>query len=200
MNIITDISQLNMQGTYSYADYLAWQFEQFVELIKGRIWKMSPAPRTIHQRVAWNLVLIIGNYLKQKECKAFSAPFDVRLFDKKKSVKINQEIFTVVQPDLCVICDNSKIDEYGCLGAPDLIIEILSPGNSKKEMRVKYDLYQESGVREYWIADPEHQTVQVFALNEQEIYQNRAIYVHDDVMQSYIFPDLKIDLTEVFEQ
>ncbi len=200
MTTITDISQLNMQGTYSYADYLAWQFEQFVELIKGRIWKMSPAPRTIHQRVAWNLVLIIGNYLKLKDCKAFSAPFDVRLFDKKKSVKTNQEIFTVVQPDLCVICEKAKIDEYGCLGAPDLIIEILSPGNSKKEMRVKYDLYQESGVREYWIADPEHQTVQVFALNEQEIYQNRAIYVHDDVMQSYIFPDLKIDLTEVFEQ
>jgi len=122
------------------------------------------------------------------------------LYDKKKSEKVNQDIFTVVQPDLCIICDKTKIDELGCLGAPDLIVEILSPGNSRKEMRVKYELYEESGVREYWVADPERQTVHVFGLNEKEVFESKKIFVSDDVMHSFIFPDLLIDLNEIFQE
>ena len=197
--MITNISQLDLNKTYSYADYLTWQFEQYVELIKGKIWKMSPAPRTKHQRVSLNLSGLFYNYLRATACKAFAAPFDVRLYDKKKSEKVNQDIFTVVQPDLCIICDKTKIDELGCLGAPDLIVEILSPGNSRKEMRVKYELYEESGVREYWVADPERQTVHVFGLNENEVFESKKIFVSDDVMHSFIFPDLLIDLNEIFQ-
>ncbi|MBN2663703.1 MAG: Uma2 family endonuclease [Bacteroidales bacterium] len=200
MATITDISELNPNGVYSYADYLTWRFEQVVEIIKGKIWKMSPAPKTGHQRISFKLSGIFYNNTNLKSCDAFAAPFDVRLYNKKKSSKANKDIFSVVQPDLCIICDKEKIDELGCLGAPDLIVEILSRGNSKKEMRVKYDLYEESGVREYWIADPEHQTVHVFALDVDEKYQLSKIYLREDVLQSVIFKDMKIDLQEVFPE
>lgn len=198
--MITNISQLNPNQTYSYADYLNWRFEQAVELIKGRLWKMSPAPKTSHQRISWNLTFQLQKYLQNTQCQAFAAPYDVRLFDKNKSVKANKDIYTVVQPDLCIICDENKIDERGCLGAPDLIVEILSPGNSRKEMRVKYELYQESGVREYWIADPEHQTVHIFVLSESGEYKLNKIYLREDELISGIFPDLKINLQEVFPE
>ena len=197
--VIPDISQLDMNGTYSYADYLTWKFKERVELIKGRIWKMSPALRTVHQDISRGLNGIFYNYFLKKECTFYAALFDVTLYNKKKSKKENKDVFTVVQPDLCVICDKSKIDELGCKGAPDLIIEILSPGNSKKEMRVKYELYEEAGVREYWIADPERQTVHVFSLDENEEYKSIKIYISDDTMKSYIFSDLYVDLTQVFE-
>ena len=130
----------------------------------------------------------------------FAAPFDVRLFDKNKSAKTNKDVFTVVQPDLCIICDKNKIDELGCNGAPDLIVEILPEGNSKKEMRVKYDLYEESGVREYWIADPERQTVHVFAYDSNEKYQLSKIYLREDILTSVIFTDMNIDLQQVFPE
>lgn len=198
-DIITDISQLDLNKKYSYADYLTWRLDEMVELIKGKIFRMSPAPRTNHQRISRSFYAILFNFLKEKKCEYFPAPFDVRLLDKKKSKIENKDIYTVVQPDLCVICDKEKIDELGCNGAPDLIVEILSPGNSKKEMRVKYELYEEAGVREYWIADPERETVQVFALDAEEKYKHIKVYVSDDVMESHIFPDLKVDLTEVFK-
>ena len=200
MSTITNISQLNPNRIYTYADYLTWQFEQTVELIKGKIWKMSPAPKTRHQRISFKLSGVFYNHINLKTCDVFSAPFDVRLYNKKKSKKANEDIFTVVQPDLCIICDKEKIDESGCLGAPDLIVEILSRGNSKKEMRIKYNLYEESGVKEYWIADPEHQTIHVFAFNEHEKYQLSKIYLREDVLQSVIFEDLKINLDEVFPE
>ena len=147
-----------------------------------------------------NISGMLFHYFRKHKCNLFAAPFDVRLYDKKKSAKANKDIFTVVQPDLCIICDNEKIDELGCIGAPDLIIEILSPGNSKKEMRTKYNLYEELGVREYWIADPDHQTVHLFFMNEKEEYQLDKIYLREDMLASVIFSDLKIDLQEVFPE
>lgn len=200
MTTITDISQLDLNKVYSYADYLTWRFEQTVELIKGKVWRMSPAPKTKHQRISFVISGMFFNYLKSQPCNAFAAPFDVRLYNKQESINANKDILTVVQPDLCIICDNSKIDELGCNGAPDLIVEILSKGNSKKEMRVKYDLYEESGVREYWIADPERQTVHVFVLNEDEKYQLLKIFLRDDILSSDILPDMKIDLQQVFPE
>lgn len=193
-----NIDSLDLNKTYSYAEYLTWRFEQTVELIKGKIFKMSPAPRTKHQRLSRYFQNYFFNYFENKACEFFNAPFDVRLFDKKKSISKNEDIYTVVQPDLCVICDNSKIDELGCIGAPDLIVEILSPGNSKKEMRIKYDLYEESGVREYWVADPQHETVQVFAVKTDK-YELIKTYISEDIMQSYIFPDFEVDLNKVFQ-
>ncbi|MET7256861.1 Uma2 family endonuclease [Dyadobacter jiangsuensis] len=185
-----------MNGTYTYADYLLWQFEERLELIKGKIFKMSPAPNTRHQVISTNLQGNLFIYLKDQPCRLFSAPFDVRLFDSKKSALANRDIYTVVQPDLCVICDGTKLDEKGCLGAPDLVIEILSPGNSQKEMYNKFLLYQECGVREYWLVDSDRNAVLSYVLNETGRYVGLPPAVK--ALQSAIFPDLKIDLDKIF--
>ncbi|MCC5944366.1 MAG: Uma2 family endonuclease [Bernardetiaceae bacterium] len=199
MDTITDISQLDLQGTYSYADYLKWQFEQRVELIKGKIFKMSPAPNRRHQKISSHLHTDLGIFFRHKSCEVYSAPFDVRLFNKSKSDKANQEIYTVVQPDICVICDEDKLDVQGCIGAPDLIVEILSPGNSKKEMKTKYQLYEEAGVREYWVVYPYEYSLFQFVLNEDEKYVLKSVFSEDEVFHSHIFPDLEIDLDKIFE-
>ncbi len=195
--IVTDFDELDLNGTYTYADYLLWQFKERVELIKGKIFQMSPAPNTRHQLISTNLQGNLFIHLKDQPCKLFSAPFDVRLFDSKKSVLANRDIYTVVQPDLCVVCDTSKLDEKGCLGAPDLVVEILSPGNSQKEMYNKFLLYQETGVREYWLVDTDRDAVLVYILNETGRYIGLQPAVK--VLQSSIFPDLKIDLKRVFD-
>jgi Uma2 family endonuclease len=201
MKYITDISELDLDGTYTYADYLTWRFEQSVELIKGKIFKMSPAPSAKHQVVSSEFLRYFLAYFKKNSpCKVLAAPFDVRLLDKKKSSKANQEVYTVVQPDICVICDKAKLDEKGCIGAPDLIIEILSPGNSKKEMKIKYALYEESGIQEYWIVFPSEHVLQQYILNEQGKYVLNNSFTEDEVFNAYIFPDLQIDLAEIFEE
>ena len=170
-----------------------------IEIIKGKILPMA-APNTKHQKLSWRLTLAVGNHFSHHNCQAFAAPFDVRLHDKRKSAKATKDVFSVVQPDICVICDDSKIDEKGCFGAPDLVIEILSPGNSSKEMRLKKQLYEENEIREYWIFDPEHETVHQFYLTELGVYSPATIYINEDVLDCVIFPDLKIELLEVFKQ
>jgi len=195
---IDDINELDLNGTFTYADYLTWRFEQSVELLKGKIFKMSPAPSLKHQNVSSKLHGLLFIYLRNNPCKLYSAPFDVRLLDKNKSSIANKDIYTVVQPDLCVICDQNKLDEKGCIGAPDLIIEILSPGNSKKEMIFKYDLYEEAGVTEYWIVFPSEFVLQQFVLNEDGKYYLKRSFSEDMKFNSHIFPDLEIDLGEVF--
>ncbi len=198
---ITQLSQLDLNASYTYADYLTWQLDKTVELIKGKIMMMSPAPNVKHQSISWQLSGILFQYFKSKGCHAFTAPFDVRLNDQQKSIKANQEIHTVIQPDLCVICDPDKLTEQGCLGAPDLIIEILSKGNSKKEIQTKYDLYQESGVTEYWIIYPYEQVVHQFVLDQAtNKYQLLKMFAEDDIATSHIFADLEVDLKEVFAE
>lgn len=196
---ITQLSQLDLNRTYSYADYITWQLDEMVELIKGKIMLMSPAPNLRHQRIERNLIIDIGTYLKKQKCQVFPAPFDVRLYDRKKSILANQEIITVVQPDLCVVCNLEILDQQGCNGAPDWIIEILSQGNSKRDMQVKYQLYQDSGVREYWLVYPEHQAIHQFVLDDSGHYQLKNMYAGDDKATPALFPELAIDLTEVFE-
>lgn len=194
--MITDIQQLDENKMYSYADYLTWKFQERLELIKGKIFKMSPAPSTFHQRVSMNLTGILWNKFKNHRCNLFSAPFDVRLLDKKKSTN-DKEIFTVVQPDLCIICDENKLDERGAFGAPDLVIEILSPGNSAKEMKYKYDLYQEAGVLEYWIVNPAEKTIFIYAL-ENHIFIGKHPLIAEDKIVSPLFPELDFVLEEIF--
>ena len=197
--IITQLSQLDLNQSYSYADYLTWQFNETVELIKGKIMLMSPAPNVTHQRVSMNFSGSLFNFFKRKKCQVFAAPFDVRLYDRKKSILSNEDIHTVVQPDLCVICNPDILDMQGCNGAPDWIIEILSKGNSKREMQIKYELYQESGVQEYWIVYPNDQAINQFVLDESGRYQLKQMYTDDDMATPHLFPELAIDLTEVFE-
>ena len=194
--IITNINQLDLKGSYTYADYLLWHFKERVELIKGKIFKMSPAPSSFHQDISWNLSREIDKVFRKTSCKMYAAPFDVRLINFKESTADNQ-ITTVVQPDLCVICDRNKIDERGCIGAPDLIIEILSPGNSKKEMDIKYDLYEENGVREYWIVNPTVQTISIFVLQNDRYIGIKPLII-DSKLQSPTFPDLKFAVKKIF--
>lgn len=195
---MTKIDDLDLNGTYTYADYMEWAFDETIEIIKGKVFRMSPAPNLRHQRVSMKLTIEFGNYFKKHPCNLFAAPFDVRLTPLKKDK--NNKIYTVVQPDLCVICDDDKLDEHGCIGSPDLIIEILSPGNTRKEMKDKFEVYQENGVREYWLVEPNDRAVFVYVLNEQGKYIGLQPYTDEDIMTSAIFPDLAINLEEVFAE
>jgi len=123
----------------------------------------------------------------------------VRLCDRKKSILQNKEVYTTVQPDICVICDESKLDKQGCNGAPDWIIEIISKSTAKKDAKTKYELYAENGVKEYWLVYPAEQIIQQFVLNEETSqYQLMNLYA-DEKASSYLFPDLEIDLTQLFK-
>ncbi len=198
---ITDLSQLDLGGTYSYADYLTWRFEETVELFHGKVSLMSPAPNLAHQRVSIRLSGILYPFFKQQKCPLFAAPFDVRLYDRRKSIVANREIFTVVQPDLCVICDTDKLDSKGCLGAPDWVIEVLSANTARKDAQTKFQIYQEAGVKEYWLVHPYEATIVQFLLDEmEERYQFIKILTAEDQVSPQLFPDLSIDLQEVFAQ
>ena len=188
---ITSLNQLDLvNGIYSYADYLVWKIKERVELLKGKILEMS-VPSPIHQEISGNLQGALFVFLKNSKCKLYTAPFDVRFPQKGES-----QVYTVVQPDLCVVCDFEKIDSKGCVGAPDLVVEILSPGNSKKEMKSKFALYQEEGVREYWVVDPERELVFVYVAENKKF--KPTIPIADDYVYSTIFPDFKIHTSDLF--
>lgn len=179
---------------YSYADYLTWSDEQRWELIDGIPFNMTPAPSTLHQRVAVRLLVVFAMKLQGKPCEVFAAPFDVRLADSEDDA----QTFNVVQPDLVIICDSQKIDEKGCRGAPDLVVEILSPGQAARRDRLdKYQLYQRYGVREYWLVDPYHETVEIYALKDGQ-YERCMVYSRSEVAKSYILPELVVELKDVF--
>ena len=190
---ITNINQLDpLYGVYSYADYLLWKFKERVELFKGKLFKMS-APSALHQEISMRLAGELYQFFKGKDCKVFHAPFDVRLLKESQDDK---SIYTVVQPDICVVCDPEKIDKRGCDGAPDLVVEILSPGNSKKEMKYKYALYEEAQVSEYWIIDPDHQNILVYILKDGK-YLNPINIVEGNI-PSQKFPSLIIHTDDIF--
>ncbi len=196
---IDSIKDLDLEKQYSYADYLHWQFQERVELIKGKLFKTSPAPNTFHQRITLRLSSEIYVYLAKKNgpCEVFASPYDVRLTKKQNNKDV--EITTVVQPDVCVVCDPSKIDEKGCLGAPNWIIEVLSPGNTHKEMREKFSVYEENEVKEYWLIHPADQALQIYLLDERsKKYQGLQPMVAGQIARSYTLPELEIDLAQIF--
>ncbi len=194
--MINDINLLDLSKTYSYADYLQWTFQERLELFKGKIFKMPPAPNSNHQKVSRQLLRKFLTLFQENKCQVFHAPFDVRLLENKNQ-KEDNKIYTVVQPDICIICDETKIDERGCVGAPDLIVEILSPGNTKKEMREKYSLYEEAGVREYWIVQPSDKNFLLYILQNHKFIGLQP-FTEDDIITSIISPDLKITMAELF--
>ncbi|AWW31749.1 Uma2 family endonuclease [Echinicola strongylocentroti] len=184
-------------GHYSYADYLTWQMDEMVELIKGKVFKKAAAaPRRIHQKVAVELTKRWAVFLEGKVCEVYSAPFDVRLPQQSKADK---DITTVVQPDLCVICDRAKLDDRGCIGAPDLVMEILSPGNNRLELQNKYELYQESGVKEYWIIHPDEQTLLVYTLVKGK-YVPSQLMTSGDMVRSKAVEGFELDLEDFFSK
>jgi len=194
MEQITSLSQLDLAKQYTYADYLTWRFDEMVELIRGYIYKMSQAPNTFHQRIAGNVFIEIGKFLKKKECSVFTAPFDVRL---KRNTNDN-EVITVVQPDICIVCNPEILDLRGCNGVPDFILEVLSPFSSKKDLTEKFEVYQEAGVGEYWTIYPGEQVLDVYLLQGDKYYLDKK-YVNDSKVRLKTLPDLEIDLAEIFE-
>jgi len=190
------LSDLDLTKTYSYADYLKWTFEERLELIKGKIFKMTPAPASAHQRISAVVSNELYNNLKNKPCQVYYAPFDVRL--SRIGENDDKKIFTVVQPDICVICDLSKIDARGCTGAPDIVVEILSPGNNQKELRNKYEVYEEAGVVEYWIISPQDRTFLKYTLMEGS-YQPSKLMTTGDVITTNILPGFELNLETVFD-
>ena len=198
MGSITEISELNVRGIYSYADYLLWLFQDRVELIKGHIRKMSPSPSRAHQSIGGVLHREISYFLKNKSGNVFFAPFDVRLPRLKNQLR-DEQIFDVVQPDICVVCNPSILDDKGCLGAPDIMIEIVSPSSIKHDVETKFLLYQEAEVQEYWIVFPTDKAIQQFILQEGK-FVLKAILTHDAVLTTSILEGFELNVKEVFEK
>ena len=174
---------------YSYADYAQWPEDERWELIDGVPYAMT-APQRLHQDIVFELGRQIGNYLQGKPCKGYTAPFDVRL---PRQDEADAKVETVVQPDLSVICDPSKLDKQGCRGAPDWIVEVLSPSTALKDMDSKRSLYQRHGVQEYWIIHPEDRWILVYTLDAQGRYGQPGVFGMDEPTVVQRFPELSID-------
>lgn len=181
---------------FSYSDYITWNDGKRWEIVNGTAFDMTPAPGTEHQRISMRLSVALALLLQNKPCSVFSAPFDVRLGE---NLSEDDEINNVVQPDIIVICDPSKIDERGIKGAPDWIIEITSPSTIKHDFGTKLLLYQEYGVKEYWITDPSTKKINVYRLNNSGKYTPGNIYEGDETIGVTIFPDFKITPNEIFQ-
>ena len=183
---------LAYEEKWTYADYRKWELKpgERYELLDGVAYAMS-APSTEHQLIASLINSEFFNYLKGKKCKVIPAPFDVRLFYEE-----DESDDTVVQPDLVVVCDHAKLGKEGCQGAPDLVIEILSPSNTAIEMHRKLNLYQSAGVREYWVIDPDEKIAEVYRLVGDR-YETRILRI-SDTLQSAIFPDFAIPMETIF--
>lgn len=192
--MVTDIDQLDFSKYYTYADYLTWRFSERVELLRGKIVRVAPAPNTKHQRTTGRIFVAVSATLQNQRCEAFIAPFDVRLPVRNDRGKED----TVVQPDITVVCNPDLLTEQGCDGAPDLVVEVLSPGNTKREMNDKFTLYEEAGVQEYWLVHPQDETVIIYSLNEQGTYIGSPFYTNTATVESIVLPGFKLDLTEIF--
>jgi len=174
---------------YTYADYLTWDDDKRWELIDGVPYLMS-APTRRHQKIGGNLFSLLWNFLRGKPCEVYYSPFDVRL---------NADTLddTVVQPDIVVICDEANLDDAGCKGVPDLVIEILSPPTSRYDRITKFNKYLEVGVREYWIIDPEAKLLAVHILNGGGYIITP--YSEEDTAPVRVLEGCEINLAEVFE-
>lgn len=179
---------------YTLADILDWDGQQRMELIDGVPVMMAP-PSRLHQKICGELFGQLHEYLKGKECEVYAAPFAVRLFEREDDFPM--DTVTMVEPDLSVVCDPRKLDDIGCKGAPDLVIEILSPSSRRHDRITKFNLYRRAGVREYWIVDPSDQSVQSFLL-ENNAYIARDFAVNDDKIKVNVLQDCVIDLAPVF--
>ncbi len=185
----------NEKTHYTYADYLAFEGDERMEIINGEIVMMS-SPLTIHQRMLGEIFKQLAVFLDGKPCEVFSAPLDVRLFEKAGDDP--KDVDTVVQPDSLVVCDKNKIDTKGIKGAPDLVVEILSPSTYRHDCLVKLNIYQQAGVREYWIVDPETKTVKVFLLDDEGAYRTAKAYNRSDVVKVNVLNGCFIELSKVF--
>jgi Uma2 family endonuclease len=189
------LADLDLNKRYSYADYLGWDLKERVELIMGKLFKMSPAPTSRHQILSMDISGQLWAFLKRQDCRVYTAPFDVRLPTKSTDDK---DITTIVQPDISVICDRSKVDARGCIGAPDVVVEILSPSNNVVELNNKFDIYEAAGVKEYWIVSPQDNSFTVNTLTNGKYVTSRALAA-GKVFTSSVLPGFSLDLKALFE-
>ena len=192
----TKAEEPDLAGYYSASDYLSWTFEGLVEIIRGKIHKMSPAPSSNHQRLVGRLHTELVSQLEGKGCEVWLSPFDVYLL---KPGQYYKETHNVVEPDLCIICDPSKIKSFGCVGSPDFIIEILSPSTAKKDTGEKLQLYEEYGVKEYWIIDPAKKQVHIYTLDNENTYEKQNIQGVPGLLSPKEFSTIKIDTGVLFQ-
>jgi len=195
---MTASPRLKEQERFTYSDYLTWPDDERWEIIDGVAYAMSLAPGSVHQQISMDLSRQFSTFLKGKRCKVYAAPFDVRL--SAQSGLTDDKIETVVQPDIVVICDTDKIDTRGINGAPDLVIEILSPSSAAFDVKNKFDLYQRYNIKEYWIIHPAEMTVFVYHLNETGGYGAPKRYAEGDKVPVPLLGELVIDLGEVFAE
>ena len=181
---------------YTLADALTWDESERIELIDGYPVIMAPPVRR-HQEISGELFGQLREYLKGKKCKVYAAPFAVRLFEQNSDYP--EDVDTLVEPDISVVCDASKLDNIGCKGAPDLVIEILSPTTQRHDRVTKFNLYQQAGVREYWIVDPDGKSVQVFVLDGGH-YVAKDFGTAKDTVKVNVLEDCAIDLSQVFSE
>lgn len=182
---------------YTFADVLAWDESDRIELINGETFMMAP-PSRVHQKICFEIGRQIGNYLEGKKCEVYPAPFGVRLFEKNGDSP--EDVDTMVEPDLSVICDQDKLDDHGCKGAPDMIVEVLSPSTLRHDRFVKLGLYQRAGVRELWLVDPNTQSVQVFLLDSTGAFRIHEDYGKKDIAKVNVLNGCFIELERVFPE
>jgi Uma2 family endonuclease len=202
VNIVKEPSVAYGKQLFSYADYLKWPEDEMKEIIDGIVYAFS-APIRKHVAATGAFFGHAWNYIKRRKgkCKIYIAPFDVRL--PKNGETADDKIYNVVQPDICVICDESKLDEKGCIGAPDLVVEVNSPSTSKRDLNLKFLLYESSGVREYWVVFPEARAVTVFLLQPDGKYDDGTTYDFikgETKVPVQTLEGLIIDLEELFEE
>ena len=187
---------LPQEKRYTLADALTWDESERIELIYGSPFMMAPPVRA-HQKISRELFGQLYNYLKGKKCEVYAAPFAVRLFEQNGDYP--EDVDTMVEPDITVVCDPGKLDDIGCKGAPDLVMEILSPTTQRHDRFTKFNLYQQAGVQEYWIVDPSSQSVQVFVLDGKH-YVAKDFGTAVDKIKVNVFEDCAIDLSQVFAE
>jgi Uma2 family endonuclease len=180
---------------YTYADYRLWPGDERWELIDGVAYNMTPAPSRLHQEVSREFLRQFANHLVGKRCQVYGAPFDVRL---PASSETDQTASTVVQPDLVLVCDPAKLDEQGCTGAPDLVVEILSPATAARDLKEKFFLYERVGVEEYWIVHPVEKAVTIYRRGPDGLYGRPSVYTTGDRVPVVALPGFEIDLAAVF--
>lgn len=182
---------------YTFADVLSWDEDERIEIISGKVFMMA-TPSRIHQKITGELFRQLANFLEGKQCEVYAAPFGVRLFEQDGDSEENVD--TVVEPDISVVCDRSKLDKRGCKGAPDMIVEVLSPSTLRHDRLVKLNLYQQAGIREYWIIDPENRAVQVFLQDGSGSLRICEEYGSRDVAKVNVLDGCFIELSKVFSE
>ena len=183
---------IKLEERYTYKDYLTWSDDERWELINGIAYNMSPAPTRWHQELSGDLFKQIAVFLDNKPCKTYAAPFDVRL---SAEATTNDDADTVVQPDIVVVCDEIKLDDRGCNGAPDFVVEILSESTAGKDLHEKLQLYERFAVKEYWIVDLWSRTIRVH-LYQNDSFAPPKIFTENDELPATVLLGLKINLQD----